>query len=219
MAEERKEEQKVNGSDAVAAPIQVDINAQIEGALTALQEKLGEDPQMSAALRSLGESLDALRQELEQQRAKADDYLRLLQRVQADFINYRRRAEQERSEQTKFANALLVTRLLPVLDDFDRARISLPLNLSGLTWLQGLFLIERKLKAILEQEGVAAMEAEGKDFDPLEHEAVLYEEADEGQVGKVIGELQRGYKMHDRVLRPALVKVGKARAAAAQPPQ
>lgn len=219
MAEERKEEQKVNGSDAVAAPIQVDINAQIEGALTALQEKLGEDPQMSAALRSIGESLDALRQELEQQRAKADDYLRLLQRVQADFINYRRRAEQERSEQTKFANALLVTRLLPVLDDFDRARISLPLNLSGLTWLQGLFLIERKLKAILEQEGVAAMEAEGKDFDPLEHEAVLYEEADEGQVGKVIGELQRGYKMHDRVLRPALVKVGKARAAAAQPPQ
>jgi len=113
---------------------------------------------------------------------------------------------------------LLVTRLLPVLDDFDRARISLPPNLSGLTWIQGLFLIERKLKAILEQEGLAAMEVEGKDFDPLEHEAVLYEETDEGQVGKVIGELQRGYKMHDRVLRPALVKVGKARAAA-QPPQ
>lgn len=211
MAEERKEEQNVNDPAAVAA--------QIEEILKTLQEELREDPQVSVALCSIGENLDALRQELEQQRAKADDYLRLLQRVQADFINYRRRAEQERSEQTKFANALLVTRLLPVLDDFDRARISLPPTLSSLTWIQGLFLIERKLRAILEQEGVSVMETEGKDFDPLEHEAVLYEEVAEGQVGKVIGELQRGYHMHDRVLRPALVKVGKARSAAAQPPQ
>ncbi|MBC7263971.1 MAG: nucleotide exchange factor GrpE [Chloroflexi bacterium] len=144
---------------------------------------------------------------------KADEYLDQLRRTAADFANYRKRVEKEREEIIRFGNVLLMTKLLPVLDDLDRAFATLPSDLRRLTWFDGVALIDRRLRLILEQEGLQAIECLGKQFDPTEHEAVLYEETTEVPDGQILAELQRGYKAGDRVIRPALVKVAKAPAA------
>jgi molecular chaperone GrpE len=132
-------------------------------------------------------------------------------RAEADFQNYKRRAEQEREELRRYGNVSVIINLLPVLDDFERAFGSLDSRLAGLSWFDGIYLIYRKLNQLLENAGVRPIEAEGQPFDPRFHEAVAHVE---GEEGKVLSEVQRGYKLHDRVLRPAMVVVGKGKAEA-----
>ena len=129
-------------------------------------------------------------------------------RAEADFQNYKRRTEQEREELRRFGNVSIIINLLPVLDDFERAFASLDSHLAGLSWFDGMLLIYRKLRQLLENAGVKPIETEGQAFDPRFHEAVAHVE---GEEGKVVSEVQRGYKLHDRVLRPAMVVVGKGR--------
>lgn len=155
--------------------------------------------------------LEALRKELEAAKAQAAEYLDGWQRARAEFANYKKRNEQERQELFKLANTTLITRLLPIFDDFERAFQTLPSNLLSLTWIDGVALIYRKLQAMLEAEGLTLIETEGQSFDPLVHEAVTYEESAEHEEGQIIGEVQRGYKLGDRVLRPALVRVAKGK--------
>jgi len=150
--------------------------------------------------------IESLKRQVEEENQKAESYLANWQRAQADFVNYKRRAEQEKSELTKFTNAMLILNLLPVIDDLERALNTVPTALAGLTWFDGLRLIHRKLMSILEGQGLQPIEAEGKDFDPNLHEAIMHSE---GEEGKVLQELQKGYKLHDRVIRPAMVKVGR----------
>jgi molecular chaperone GrpE len=151
------------------------------------------------------EDLEALKQALAEEKEKAEGYLANWQRAQADFINYKRRNEQEREEISKFANSIIMLNLLPILDDLGRAFSSIPHRLAELTWVDGIRLIERKLWASLEAQGLSQIEAVGKPFDPKFHEAVR---EDKGKDGIVIEELQKGYKLHDRVIRPAMVVVG-----------
>jgi len=146
-------------------------------------------------------------QALEEEKARADRYLANWRRAEADFDNYKKRVEQDRSETARFANMSLIIGLLPVIDDFGRAFNTLPSSLAGLTWIDGIRLIDRKLQATLEARGLTEIKSVGEQFDPLYHEAVMQME---GEEGKVIAELQRGYKLYDRVIRPALVVVGKA---------
>lgn len=162
-----------------------------------------------AARAGSGASELPLEEQLEALHAEKEEQFRAWQRTQADFVNYRRRIEQERVELLKSAEAGLIHDLLPVLDDLERAIVSLPSDLRGLTWVDGILLIERKLAAMLEQHGLRPIEAMGKEFDPNEHEAVL-RDGEPGEATTVTGELQRGYRLHDRVLRPTLVKVGPA---------
>jgi len=142
------------------------------------------------------------------EQAKADDYFAKWQRGAADLANMRRRHEQERQEYMKQANAMLIAELLPVLDSFDRALASMPADLRELTWIDGIVLVERQLRMVLERAGLTSIAAEGQPFNPTEHEALLHEESDKPE-DTIIGELQKGYKLYDRVLRPALVKVAK----------
>ncbi|HUF53472.1 MAG TPA: nucleotide exchange factor GrpE [Dehalococcoidia bacterium] len=132
-------------------------------------------------------------------------YLENWRRAEADFQNFKRRAEQERSETTRFAGASLIINLLPIVDDFERAFQSLDGHIAGMTWFDGVRLIYRKLIALLENSGVRPILTEGETFDPRFHEAVAHIE---GEENKVISEVQRGYMLHDRVLRPAMVVVG-----------
>lgn len=155
------------------------------------------------------DKLTALRQELEEQKAKAAEYLDGWQRARAEFANYKKRIEKEQEDMIKSANGALITRLLPVMDDFERAFQTLPLDLMGMTWLEGIALIQRKLQMLLEQERVTVIETEGRLFDPTLHQAVTHEESEEHEEGQIIGEVQKGYKMGDRVLRPSLVRVAK----------
>jgi molecular chaperone GrpE len=158
------------------------------------------------------ETLDdtaTLKKLLEEERAKAAEYQDALLRARADMSNYRKRVEKENSEFTKFANSALIARMLPVLDDFDRAFQTIPDNLRGLTWIDGIAIIARKMSAALEMEGLKPIEALNKSFDPNLHEAVIHEETDQAEDGTVIAELQKGYKLNDRILRPTMVKVAK----------
>jgi molecular chaperone GrpE len=154
------------------------------------------------------EDIESVTRALNEEKEKAEKYLANWQRAEADLINFKKRSEQEKAEIAKFANAVLVMSLLPILDDFERALDNVSIKLAGFTWVDGIRLIHRKLQAVLESHGISQIEALGNDFDPTLHEAVLEEE---GEEGKVIEELQKGYKLHERVLRPAMVKVGKGK--------
>jgi len=166
------------------------------------------------------DELEKLQEELEKAQAQAAENLDGWQRAQAEFSNYKKRQEIERVQMMTFANVDLLRRLLPVADDFERAFATLPSNLSQLTWCEGILLVKHKLDAILESEGVKAIEAEGKEFDPRYHEAVTYEQVSGYEEGQVIGQVQRGYMLGERVLRPAMVQVAKAPAApASKPPE
>jgi molecular chaperone GrpE len=146
---------------------------------------------------------------LNKAREDANKYMANWQRAEADFQNYKRRTDQEREELRRFGNVSIIINLLPVLDDFERAFSSLDSHLAGLSWFDGIYLIYRKLSQLLENAGVRPIESEGQPFDPRFHEAVAHVE---GEEGKVLSEVQRGYKLHDRVLRPAMVVVGKGKA-------
>ncbi len=155
----------------------------------------------------VAEDMDSLKEALREEKERAEDYLRSWQRSQADFINYKRRTEQERDEFSRFANSLLILNLLPALDDLERALYSIPPTLARLSWVDGIALIHRRLRSILEAQGLEEIKALGEDFDPNLHEAVMY---GDGEEGKVIEELQKGYRIHDRIIRPTLVVVGKS---------
>jgi molecular chaperone GrpE len=144
---------------------------------------------------------------LAQAEAKAAEYLDLLQRERANFINFRRRSEQERADAQQYATAQLLRKLLPVVDDFDRALQAAPTENA---WVDGVRMINRKLHSLLEAEGVTAVESVGQPFDPALHEAIAYEDGGEGD-DVVAEEFARGYRHKDKVLRHAVVKVGKRR--------
>jgi molecular chaperone GrpE len=164
-------------------------------------------PVQSQTEASAEETLETLRQQMDAARAENEEQLRGWQRTQADFVNFRRRVEQERAELVKSAESGLIRDLLPVVDDIDRAVSSLPPEMLRLTWVEGILLIQRKLEAVLELYGLKPIDALGKEFDPHEHDAVLRDgEPEEATV--VTAELQKGYRLHDWVLRPTLVKVG-----------
>lgn len=177
-----------------------------------VKEKQEEGAKTEAAAVAAAETTEdpaVLKQQLEQERAKSAEYLDNWRRAAADLSNYRKHAEKDMSEFIKAANSLLIVRLLPVLDDLERALKTIPDNLRLLSWIDGVILIERKLRAILEAEGLTPIEALNKPFDPNIHEAVIHEETDQHEEGIVIAELQKGYKLNDKILRPTLVKVAK----------
>jgi molecular chaperone GrpE len=154
------------------------------------------------------DDVNVLKQALTEEQEKSGKHLANWQRAEADFSNYKKRTEQEKNETIAFANSSLILNLLPVVDDMERAIASLPPKLENLTWVDGILLIHRKLKAILEKEGLAEIEAIGKPFEPSLHEAVARLD---GEEGIIINEVQKGYKLKNKLLRPATVVVGKGK--------
>jgi len=151
--------------------------------------------------------LDETKAQLAQAQVKADEYLDGWQRARAELANYRRRTDAERATLTTTANARLLMRLLPVLDDLERAFETLPPDLRNLTWIQGVGQIYRKLQMVVEGEGATPIDAVGRPFDPKVHDAILQEPSTQYPEGTVVSELQRGYMYGDQLLRPAMVAV------------
>ncbi|MDP3879762.1 MAG: nucleotide exchange factor GrpE [Dehalococcoidales bacterium] len=165
-----------------------------------------ENPTNSPGAETNGEEdIEALKRGIAAEKEKAENYLANWQRTQADFINYKRRSEQEKEEISKFANVTLMLAFLPVIDDFERAFTAIPEKQDVLNWIEGILLIERKLQATLEAQGLSPIKAVGEPFDPHQHEAVRQ---DKGEEGIVIAEVQKGYRFRDRVIRPSQVVVG-----------
>ncbi len=143
---------------------------------------------------------------LEQER---DDFKDRWLRKSAEFDNYRKRVERERREQADQAVVDLLAELLLVVDDFDRA-LTVDAGDGAAAYRKGVELIHAKLHDMLRKQGVRPIEALGADFDPNMHQAVIQEVSPDHREGEVIGELQKGYTIHDRLLRPTMVKVAKA---------
>ena len=141
-------------------------------------------------------------------RERDEHYDRLLRKT-AEFENYRRRVERERREQADQAVVAILEDLLSVLDDFDLA-LKVEAGDGASSYRKGIELIHGKLNDVLRKAGVSPFDSVGQDFDPNVHQAVLHEESPGHRDGEVVMELRRGYKMGDRLLRPAMVKVAKA---------
>jgi molecular chaperone GrpE len=131
-----------------------------------------------------------------------------LLRTAAEFDNYRKRMERERRELSDYAAAEAIKDLLPILDNFERA-LQAPAGPEADSFRKGIDLIHKQLLDLLKKRGVKPLEVVGADFDPNFHEAVIHEVSDQHREGEVMQELQRGYLLGDRLLRPAMVKVAK----------
>ena len=156
---------------------------------------------------AVADDLETLCKQLEEVRAKEAEYLDGWQRARAELSNARKRFQREQQGAYANAKADMLVRLLPIIDDFERAFADLPDELSDHTWVQGIKLVQQKAQGILTQEGVESIDVAGQEFDPLWHQAVTHEPSEEVPEGRVIGEMQKGYSMGDRVLRPSMVRV------------
>ena len=157
------------------------------------------------------DDVEGLRTRLEEEKQRAGKHYESWQRSAADYQNYKRRMEEERREVARLASVSLIINLLPLMDDIERALKNVDPKLSGLTWIDGIWMIYRKFEAVLQNAGVTEIEADAQQFDPTVHEAIS--EVD-GEEGKVLSVVQKGYKLGDRVIRPAMVVVGKSDGAA-----
>ena len=158
-------------------------------------------------------------QRAKEEQHRSEGYLALLKRERADFTNYRRRVEQERAEHERTAAADLILALLPTLDALERALHNVPAELAGSPWVEGIRLIARTLREALERAGLARIDTMGQRFNPQVHEALLEEEEPGRSEGEIVREVRPGYRLGERVLRPAQVSVasGIPSAAAARP--
>jgi molecular chaperone GrpE len=149
-------------------------------------------------------------QEVAGLKAQLDETYAKYQRAVADHENYKRRSRQDLVERTQYANEQLVLKLLPLLDNFQRALEHAPEGIDP-QWFEGVKLIAKQFEDILQGQGVSSISAVGEKFDPTQHEAIASEQTDEHEEGTVVEEVQRGYKLHRKVLRPTLVKIAQPR--------
>jgi len=149
--------------------------------------------------------------ELQGARDEAQANFARYQRLAADFENYKRRTRQELADRTQYANEELLRKLLPILDNLRRALDHAPEGIDR-NWSDGLRMVVRQFEDTLQAQGVSPIPAVGEKFDPSKHEAIAREETDEHEEGTIVEEMQPGYRLHERVLRPTLVKVAHPRA-------
>jgi molecular chaperone GrpE len=172
-------------------------------AVAAALEKLREDADAKAA-QAKAEHDEALAKLA----TERDEYLAALQRERAEFTNFRQRTTKERELERGLAGIDLISKVLALADDFDRAIDTRPAELADNAWAEGIAAIDRKLRSLLESEGVTAVEASsGTAFDPREHEAIASIPGTGLPDGAIVEEVRRGYRLRDRLIRPALVAV------------
>jgi molecular chaperone GrpE len=162
------------------------------------------EEEMSENGEQLREEIEALQNQLEETQTKAAENLDGWQRSQAEFINYKNRVQRDREADYASMKGEILKKVLPVLDDLERALANRPEDSS---WASGMELIARKFQNILEAEGVKRIEAKGQPFDPNFHEAISSEPNEEVESGHVIDVVQSGYMLGERVIRPAMVRV------------
>ena len=165
---------------------------------------LPEDPSLDtgATAPAADPTLDAVQRERDELRDR-------LLRTAAEFDNFRKRTERERREYAEWAAADVLGDVVAVLDDFERA-LAVPSPAEARAYRDGVELIHRQLLDLIKKRGVVAIAAEGQDFDPAVHQAVAHDEAPGARDGEILNELRRGYRLGERLLRPAMVRVAKA---------
>lgn len=168
-----------------------------------------DDQQPPETADAAGDPADAPAGALDALRAERDALQDRLLRTAAEFDNYRKRIERERRDQIEIAAADALLDMLPIIDNLERA-LQAPAGPDPDAFRKGVELIHRQMLDLLRKRGAHPIEAVGTDFDPNVHEAVLHEPSEQHRDGEVMAELQRGYRIGDRLLRPAMVKVAKS---------
>jgi molecular chaperone GrpE len=153
------------------------------------------------------EEFEALAKQFEEAQVKGAEYLDGWQRSQAEFSNYKKRLEREQLGTAQLMRGAIISRFLPVMDDLQRALSNRPADEASQPWIGGIELIQRKMQAILDAEGVTRIEAEGKMFDPNLHEAISHEPSEAHESGQIIEVVQQGYMLGERVIRHSMVRV------------
>ena len=151
-----------------------------------------------------------LEKEIEELIKEKDSYYSMAQRSQADLVNYKKRASEEKEEIRKSTNFYLILKILPIIDDLDHAISIIPNDSIESSWEEGLILVQRNFNNTLESLGVKKIDVKGHEFDPREHEAILYEEKGNLSEGIIVNVIREGYKFKDKVIRPAQVTVSKS---------
>jgi molecular chaperone GrpE len=179
---------------------------------TRAEERIEElDVSPDGAPATFTDELEAVRAERDDAVARADEFLAALQRERAEFANYKRRTAEERQRELGLAGEDLIRKVIVLADDFDRAIEARPADLAENAWVEGIAAIDRKLRQLMESEGVTAVNAApGTPFDPREHEAIVNVPSPDRAEGEIVEEIRRGYKLRDRIIRPALVAVASA---------
>ena len=158
--------------------------------------------------RAAGDGKASVKASIAELTRERDDYLAALQRERAEFLNFKRRTTEEREAMLGLAAEALIRKVLALADDFDLAIEHRPETGVDEAWVEGIAAIDRKLRLLLDSEGVSAIDASpGTAFDPREHEAVANVPGTGRPGGEIVEELRRGYRLRDRVIRPALVAV------------
>lgn len=208
MSEERQVLHSDNNHDELKAMPETGSVAEVQPASAEQEAEAGTQAEVEEVSLPAAE-LESLKQKLNDAEARAAEYLDGWQRTQAEFINFRRRLERDRQAEFLAMKAEIIKKFLPVLDDLERALQHPPQAEDLQAWVQGVELILRKMQGILQAEGVERIEAEGQIFDPNLHEAISHEDVDGQESGRVIAVVQQGYRLGERVIRPALVRVAR----------
>ncbi|MBO8156028.1 MAG: nucleotide exchange factor GrpE [Bacillaceae bacterium] len=166
-----------------------------------------ETDQEEASTDEVSEDVNALTNELEQVKREKDDLYDRLLRLQADYENYRRRTKKERENDLKYKSQSVIMELLPVLDNFERALQIEVSDEKAKSFVDGIQMVHRQLKDALAKEGLEEIPTVGEQFDPHLHQAVMQVQDEEKESNEIVEELQKGYKLKDRIIRPAMVKV------------
>ncbi|MCG7383195.1 nucleotide exchange factor GrpE [Paenibacillus sp. ACRRY] len=174
---------------------------------TTAAESQGPVNEAGAAEAQAEEMADQGQDELARLKAEVEETQQRFVRAQADFDNFRRRTQKEKEELAKYASMKLVTELVPVIDNFERAMATVPEGTESESFSKGIQMIFRQLETVLNNEGLTAMDTVGQPFNPEFHQAIMQVESDEYEEGTVVEEVQKGYMLKDKVLRPAMVKV------------
>jgi molecular chaperone GrpE len=190
--------------DRPASPAQSDQAEHPQRRRTRAEERIAE---LDLSPTKLLADIEALAAERDAALALAEEHLAVAQRAQADYANLKRRTAEEREQMLGLANESLLGKVVALADDFDLAIEHVPAEVAATPWVEGIAAIDRKLRALLESEGVTPIEAVGKPFDPALHEAITQVPGTGRPDGEVVAEVRRGYRIRERVLRPSQVAV------------
>jgi molecular chaperone GrpE len=202
------DEQKINDEHTVDDEInQVKTNQGEEEEATQGTEEPVAEPEIIVEEDTEDTSIDELKTKLTAAEQKAEEHYQKYLRAQADFDNFRRRTQKEKENQANYASLSVIEQLLPALDNFERALTASKGTQDAESLSKGVEMVFRQMEQVLSSEGLEVIPTVGEAFDPTVHQAVMQEESDEFESGTVIAELQKGYKLKDKVVRPAMVKV------------
>lgn len=203
MTEEKKKKSRHAQTPAEESAPTIDAAAEAREKEGVKEETTMQNERTAAA----EETIIGLQQELQNAQNQCKEYFEGWQRERADFMNYKKRVERDQAQLQQIITANIIKKFLVIVDDMERAIRNRPANAEQQEWWNGVDLIYRKLLSILEAEGIQPIAAAGDSFDPNLHEAISHEESSAVQSGQIIEVVQQGYRLGDRVVRPALVRV------------